>query len=658
MAASLSRPDPSSPASVAEAGFSVVRRGYQSDEVRAFLVAVAAELGRLQERERALESELRRERTLTRTSQELDEATVTELLGEETVRVLQTARESAALIRSRAEESAARILGDAHDEANRLRQETELETARRRNDAVADAEAEVALAKQQGREMVNEARAYRERVLADLERRTSIARQQIEDLLGGRDRLLQAFERARLVAIDVTSSLQSVELPDETVNLTPTTGPVPMMVRVDRSTSERTAVAPIDQSPDADSPAEPDQAIDGGVVDEGADGPVATATVAVLPVSDDDAATDEVATDDLATEEVATDDVATDEVATVDVVTDDVVTDDLATGDVTTDDAATDDVATGPDPLGNVVSLFRGREVPQVDHVAPAPTADESSSEEDPLDGLFARLRSEIPDSDPASVAAGTLSAAVDDVSVDDVPDPSRSDDDPADVVEGTPFERRDETLVPLIVAAARKMKRVLADEQNLVLDSLRQRTPHLTTDQLLPGPDDHLASYSSALDEELAAAMVAGAAEVGFEDDRALRARLAGAGAAESAIAVLRSALIAPLRDRIERAVFDGDGDNEAITQRVRSIYREWKTQHIDAEVDDVLRAAFCGGLATAVDPGTAMVWIVDPAAVACPECEDNSLSEPVPAGSTFPTGHVAPPTHPGCRCLVLPAD
>ncbi|MFZ8997463.1 MAG: DivIVA domain-containing protein [Ilumatobacteraceae bacterium] len=654
MAASLSRPDPSSPASVAEAGFSVVRRGYQSDEVRAFLVAVAAELGRLQERERALESELRRERTLTRTSQELDEATVTELLGEETVRVLQTARESAALIRSRAEESAARILGDAHDEANRLRQEAELETARRRNDAVADAEAEVALAKQQGREMVNEARAYRERVLADLERRTSIARQQIEDLLGGRDRLLQAFERARLVAIDVTSSLQSVELPDETVNLTPTTGPVPMMVRVDRSTSERTAVAPIDRSPDADSPAEPDQAIDGGVVDEGADGPVATATVAVLPVSDDDVATDHVATDDVAADDVVTDHVATDDLAA----------DDVATDDVATDDVATDDVATGPDPLGNVVSLFRGREVPQVDHVAPAPTADESSSEEDPLDGLFARLRSEIPESDPASVAAGAVDdvsvddVSVDDVSVDDVPDPSRSDDDPADVVEGTPFERRDETLVPLIVAAARKMKRVLADEQNLVLDSLRQRTPHLTTDQLLPGPDDHLASYSSALDEELAAAMVAGAAEVGFEDDRGLRARLAGAGAAESAIAVLRSALIAPLRDRIERAVFDGDGDNEAITQRVRSIYREWKTQHIDAEVDDVLRAAFCGGLATAVDPGTAMVWIVDPAAVACPECEDNSLSEPVPAGSTFPTGHVAPPTHPGCRCLVLPAD
>ena len=48
MAASLSRPDPSSPASVAEAGFSTSRRGFSQDEVRAFLASVAAELGRLQ----------------------------------------------------------------------------------------------------------------------------------------------------------------------------------------------------------------------------------------------------------------------------------------------------------------------------------------------------------------------------------------------------------------------------------------------------------------------------------------------------------------------------------------------------------------------------------------------------------------------------------
>ena len=78
--------------------------------------------------------------------------------------------------------------------------------------------------------MVNEARAYRERVLADLERRTKLARQHIEELAHGRERLLQVFERARLVAVDVTAELQAFVGPDEFVNFAPTTGPVPLMV--------------------------------------------------------------------------------------------------------------------------------------------------------------------------------------------------------------------------------------------------------------------------------------------------------------------------------------------------------------------------------------------------------------------------------------------
>ena len=239
MAASLSRPDPSSPASVAEAGFSTTRRGFHQDEVRAFLTSVAAELGRLQERQRQLEAELHSARSVPPSSAELDEEIVAKLLGEETLRVLHTARESASEIKIRAEENAARILREANDEANRVRQEAEVEAARSRHDASSDAEAEVALAKQQGREMVNEARAYRERVLADLERRTTLARHQIEELVHGRDRLLQVFERARLVAVDVTSELQAIDGPDELVNLSPTTGPLPLMVPAGRAADEQ-----------------------------------------------------------------------------------------------------------------------------------------------------------------------------------------------------------------------------------------------------------------------------------------------------------------------------------------------------------------------------------------------------------------------------------
>ena len=201
MAMSFSRPDPSSPASVADAGFNTSRRGFDQAEVRDFLRMIAAELGRLQERERFLERELRTAQTNPDlNSAQLDDAALTRLLGEETARVLTTARESAVEIRQKAEQAAAQMLNEAADEATRIREEAGIEASRRRTDAASDAEAELAMAKQQGREMVNEARAYRERVLSELARRRELAREQIEQLLLGRDRLMQSFERARLVA--------------------------------------------------------------------------------------------------------------------------------------------------------------------------------------------------------------------------------------------------------------------------------------------------------------------------------------------------------------------------------------------------------------------------------------------------------------------------
>ena len=251
MAMSFARPDPSSPASVAEAAFGTSRRGFDQNEVKDFLRMVAAELGRLQERERFLERELRTAQTNPDLDNvRFDDATLTRLLGEETARVLGTAREAATEIREKAELNAARLLSEASDEALRLREEAEVEASRRRSDASSDAEAELAMAKQQGREMVNEARAYRERVLSELARRRELAREQIEQLMHGRDRLMQAFERARVVAVDVVAELKPLGEPNEYVNLSPTTGPVPVMLPNTRRPDERLEyVEPIATSP-------------------------------------------------------------------------------------------------------------------------------------------------------------------------------------------------------------------------------------------------------------------------------------------------------------------------------------------------------------------------------------------------------------------------
>jgi DivIVA domain-containing protein len=581
MAMSFARPDPSSPASVADAGFSTSRRGFDQAEVREFLRMIAAELGRLQERERFLERELRNAQSSPDlASAQFDDAALTRLLGEETARVLTTARESAAEIRQKAEQAAAQLLEEASDEAARLREEAEIEASRRRSDAASDAEAELAMAKQQGREMVNEARAYRERVLSELARRRELAREQIEQLLQGRDRLMQSFERARVVAVDVVAELQPLGEPDEYVNLAPTTGPVPVMV------------------PNAARPgAEP-------APDE------------IVPVesSDGDA--------DLADETDDATGIAVDvDESPVDV--DPVDAGDTVEADVTVDTPDLDD----DDDAGDEPTDDRGDDV---------------------VVDLFARLRAE----------SGPLGdETIDDVDTvdetDDADDIDAADDLDEVAAEPTPFQQRDADLTPIIVTAARKLKRVLADEQNEVLETLRRKEPVREVAALVPDADAHVARYMDAIDGELADAANAAAVMVGHT--RKLRKADADA-AIDAAADILAEWLVAPLRERLDRCVGDGDGDNVDVGKRVRAVYREWKTQHIDEQLDDVVRTAHGRGLLAAVAAGTPMVWVCDASHQSCSDCDDNTLAGAVPAGDPFPTGHIAAPAHIGCRCLLLP--
>jgi DivIVA domain-containing protein len=670
MAASFPRPDPSSPSSVADAGFSTSRRGFNQDEVRAFLTSVAAELSRVQENERQLAAELRQARADESGDRPLDEETVAELLGEETVKVLQTARHSASEIKIRAEENAARVVQEATDEAQRLRSEAEVEVARIRKDAAADAEAEIALAKQQGREMVNEARAYRERVLADLERRTNIAQRQIEELIHGRDRLLQVFERARLVAVDVTSELQAVDSPDELVDLTPTTGPVPLMVPNAFGPSSR--ALPTRRDEPAQAPATDDGAADA----TGEDGDAAASTRGERTDAELDDDHDDVG--DTAVADVEQPDAATHDVG------------DEAEADLEPDTAdALDTAADAAEPAAgptNVVSLFSGRsadestdEQQDTDEVADDEMADANAEEQQDTDaqaaddagadvedrpdvgGIFARLRDAVSDDHDT---ASSETASPDDP--DTASSETASPDDPDDAVESaeaptgptSAFERRDEELVPLILSAARKLKRVLADEQNGVLDTLRNDPPVTSLDEIVPELSEHVSPYLEAIEEELLAAALVGAAELDGREPGSAGSRETDVDdALATAHRLMRTDLIQPLRDRLDRAVNDGGGDNHDVTRRVRAVYREWKTQHIDDLLDDVLRFAHGGGLVAAAGD-IELVWSVDPSGPACPDCEDNSLAGPVRAGRPFPTGHVAAPAHPGCRCLTLPTS
>ncbi|MFZ4810145.1 MAG: DivIVA domain-containing protein [Ilumatobacteraceae bacterium] len=599
MAISFSRPDPSSPSAVSSATFSTARKGFEPAEVREFLRMVAAELARLQERERFLERELRTaQRSASPSSVALDDDLVTKMLGEEAARILQTAREAGSQIKVRAEDGAARLLRDANEEAQRLRQEAEIESSRRRQDAATDAEAELEMAKQHGRDMVNEARAYRERVLGELARRREAAREQIEQLVHGRDRLLQAFERARLVSMDVMSELTPLGEPDEYVDLSPVTGPVPVMVPNKGRPGSADAGAPEFDVAVAEPAVEPDVEVE----------------VEVEPAVEVEV-----------------------EASTL-------------------------------DHLENVVALFPTETETETEpETEPEP---EIAASKTSADDLFARLRASraetVVERATAAVAViEVIEAAEPTVELDEPAEPiddsvfNRTPDAPADtqVVADTPFARRDEALTPLIIAAGRKVKRALADEQNDVLHVLRGKDPVTSVEQLLATDAEQGARYTSAIAAELTAAAVAGAVSVGATAKGAT-ASVKKQHAADAAGAVLLTEIVTPLRQRIARAVAHADGDNAELSTLVRIVYREWKTQHIDEHIDDIARTAFGRGALAGVAPETPIRWVVDPAGPECADAEDNALGGAVCAGEVFPTDHVCAPAHAGCRCMILPAD
>lgn len=611
---------------------------------------VAAELSRLQERERFLEREVaNRPEGSPFIPADLDDDAITEMLGEETARIIQAAREAAGKIRARAEETAQRLLRDATEDAARIREEAELEAARRRQDAASDAEAEILMAKQQGRDMVEEARAYRERVLADVARRRELAREQIEDLIHGRDRLVQSFERARIATDDVLRDLADAgDEPSEFVNLANTTGPVPIVVQADEMHESMRRPMPTqfyDQDRDEADTLVHEQVV---VRHPSIDNPTASMTAAEM---------EEVHAVVVETPVVETPVVETPIVEETDV--------------VETPEPVIQPVVEAPKP-SNVVQLF-GKSEPATPDVTVSESAKPAARPAVPVDDIFAKLRrasaeSVAKEANSKSGASTEKVEAKDEAPTPAVPKATTSKmttpksttspklDDLADSV--TTFESRDEILVPLVLTMGRKIKRVLADEQNEVLDILRGRAVVKTLDAIVGPKSDHTKRFCSALSASVKSAAIAGARSIhtsgSVPSDKALAEMVAPQlKAIDEAII---TAFVEPLRERLSRSISQAGGSNAELSSLVRSVYREWKNQIVDEHIDDIAYTAFGRGALSALDPDMKVCWKFDPAGPGCPDAEDNSLAGAICGGDAFPTGHTHAPAHAGCRCALVP--
>src|ERR1700722_11099386 len=248
---------------IAQHSFSVVRRGFDSDEVRSYLQSVARSLETLEAREEELRAALT-EAEERAAHPVVDEATLTASLGQHSAQILRHAHEEAATLlretqrqvddlQERTETAAAERVGEVELLVANAEQEARVESEQIIAEAVAAGEAIITRAKDEGRALLDQVQEGRRRVLADMAARRRGLGIQIEQLRAARDEMAASVhmvrervdsiltgldrtdEQARAAAQGVADQfrLGTAELPhdqdepDDVTGEVPPTGPTP-----------------------------------------------------------------------------------------------------------------------------------------------------------------------------------------------------------------------------------------------------------------------------------------------------------------------------------------------------------------------------------------------------------------------------------------------
>ncbi len=612
---------PIDPDRILEKTFATVKKGVDPVEVQRYLLKISNQLKASQTRVAELERQVEQSRRQSAEHDPIDPSNLTKLLGEETTRVLDAAQSAAAEIRAKAEENVARLLRDSREETIRLREETDALVARRREEAEQIAEeirenaaaqresaeteaaAIIEASKQQGREMVLEAQQVRQRMLDDLARRRQALRQQIEQLQAGRDRISAAYDIVRETLAVATEELD-VALPEapfatevaslQIVDSEPDATITPII------TAEELGVPVIDVSPadrprNVEIPAEPKSS--------------APKLTVVPPVQEPKTEKSSDSASENAEPEQLLD-------ATP-------VAEDPREG------RHSSSVRVVRTSSGKAADVFARLRQEGEDEVAQSGDSPEGEMTAPIVDTAIAETKI-------------AVSGAVSETSAENEAD---SDADQAFIVE------RNAAVAAIESSLARRIKRELSDEQNELLSTLRSVKGNMTAIAFLPTPESQLERY-----EDIALPALADAAEAGGSISP-VKGRETSRVSVGDLAADLASAIVGPLRDRLERAVSESAGDRDDLAQRIRSTFREWKGQRVDESVTFGVLSACNRGILDRLPKGSQVRWVVAAGDAPSPDCEDNSLSGATERGAAFPTGHNAPPLHHGCHCVVLPA-
>jgi DivIVA domain-containing protein len=582
------------PDDVARRTFATARRGFDPGEVRAFLEQVAREMVAAADREH----EMRRAVTEAEhraANPVLDEATLTTALGHETARVLRSAHDAAAELTARAEGEVNRLRTQAQEEADQLQRRSEQSAADRAAQSDAAAADLRRRAHEEATQKIESAKLEAEALVAQSRAECRAMVQEAQEL---RARVLADLARRRRV---LHSQIEQLRAGRE--RLAETIGDV--RHAVDDITDElfraedqaRLAAEAAGRQAAQEEPAE----------------------LAILETRTDIEGED---TAESGAAESARQQAVDELFARLRAEADAGLTVPVEMHPAA--EAPPGDRERGPSGAAPSRPRTAGA-VAVVDVPAPRP-ADTAETEPSPATEVH-----------PAAAAAPGPEAGADSRSK-----PARGPVDPV-------LLKRDEMLAPVVSMLARRLKRALQDDQNDILDRLRAKGGWAPG--VLPSEDEHTQRYVRAAVDQLMEASRAGAAFAGGKADEAPPV---GDVATE-----LAAGIVVPLRRRLEdEGSSVASGDDSALLELVGASYREWKGARAERLAGDQAVYAFGRAALSAVTAGTALRWVVDDGTVECPDCDDNALAGPIPSGDAFPTGHVHPPAHPGCRCLLAPLD
>ena len=544
------------PEAVENADFGKVRRGYEPGPVRSRLRQAAEEIRRLQVVIASLQQRIAELEALP--PERLEAAQAVEALGDEAARVLQAARDAARERLERATSERGEMIAEARTAAAAIVEE----------------------GREEGRELVIEARNHRERILSDLAYKRHAHRVEVEQLRVVHDRLVEAVSicregldgwiadlvqaSPRAEAAAARAGLRVAAEPEPTVGEMEAEIQAARLAGLALDAGSGQAGDEEDATSDTVSEPPPDPDIGAQTADPG----VAESDEAVVLEELDEL---EEETDDQETSEFEAGEFEANEYVEIVGYKDDPPKS-AARAPVGLYDVEAEsefEVAEGPgtvyepDPgIGSLQLPETGRD--STPAVGAAPDAE----------AIFARLRSitsrpaaePSPGSDPHPAAVA-------------VPADERSEE-AAPVEASGPGDLVDAARAVAVGGIARRLKRLVVDEQSELLDALRRSGSRALRTAIAADAGPYARAAVAPLQD------FASDIDVSIDDIDL-----------KSASAAIVSVLVEPVRSRLSEMIEETD-DPDELARTVRSIYRESRSRRAEAAAE----AAFSAGWPEAV--------------------------------------------------------